>query len=97
MERLFRVIATLRGEGVGIIYISHRLEEIAAIADRVTVLRDGQTDRHARMEEVDRAELIRLMVGREISRDLSQARGADRATSCWRCAGSDAARRESAM
>ena len=43
VESLFRVIAELRGEGVGIIYISHRLEEIAAIADRVTVLRDGQT------------------------------------------------------
>ena len=40
---LFAVIARLRAEGVGVIYISHRLEEIAAIADRVTVLRDGET------------------------------------------------------
>ena len=43
VEALFRIIATLRGEGVGIVYISHRLEEIAPIADRVTVLRDGQS------------------------------------------------------
>src|SRR4051812_709888 len=67
VESLFRVIAKLRAEGVGIIYISHRLEEIAAIADRVTVLRDGQSIATRPLAEVDRAELIRLMVGREIS------------------------------
>jgi rhamnose transport system ATP-binding protein len=67
VESLFRVIAKLRAEGVGIIYISHRLEEIAAIADRVTVLRDGQSIATRPLAEVDRAELIRLMVGREVS------------------------------
>lgn len=67
VERLIGVIARLREHGVGIVYISHRLEEIFAVADRVTVLRDGETvatrDRH----QVDRAELIQLMVGRELS------------------------------
>ena len=67
VESLFRVIAGLRASGVGIVYISHRLEEIAAIADRVTVLRDGQSIATRPMAGVDRAELIRLMVGREIS------------------------------
>src|SRR5436305_1106324 len=67
VEALFRIVAKLRGEGVGIVYISHRLEEIATIADRVTVLRDGQSIVTRNMPEVDRAELIRLMVGREIS------------------------------
>ena len=67
VEALFRIVKTLRAEGVGIIYISHRLEEIATIADRVTVLRDGQSIATRPMAEVDRAELIRLMVGREIS------------------------------
>jgi rhamnose transport system ATP-binding protein len=43
VERLFQVIATVRAEGAGIVYISHRLEEVATIADRVTVLRDGET------------------------------------------------------
>ena len=43
VERLFRVIALLKAHGVGIIYISHRLEEVFAIADRITVLRDGET------------------------------------------------------
>lgn len=66
VDRLFHVIARLRSEGVGMIYISHRLDEIAAVADRVTVLRDGESIATKRMDEVDRAELIRLMVGREL-------------------------------
>ena len=43
VENLFRVIRELRGHGVGMIYISHRLEELSQVADRVTVLRDGNT------------------------------------------------------
>jgi rhamnose transport system ATP-binding protein len=67
VERLFAVIARLRDEGVGIIYISHRLEEIFAIADRITVLRDGETIETRARADVDRAGLIRLMVGRELA------------------------------
>ena len=66
-QNLFRVIRELRSRGVGIIYISHRLEELPVIADRVTVLRDGETIATKPMAEVDRNELIRLMVGRELS------------------------------
>ncbi len=66
-QNLFRVIRELRERGVGIIYISHRLDELPAIADRVTVLRDGATIETRLMAEVDRQELIRLMVGRELS------------------------------
>ena len=66
VERLFQVIAVLRAEGVGIAYISHRLEEVAAIADRVTVLRDGETIATRDAKELTRAELIRMMVGREV-------------------------------
>jgi rhamnose transport system ATP-binding protein len=66
-RNLFRVIRELRGQGVGIVYISHRLEELPAIADRVTVLRDGRTIDTRPMAEVSRAELIRMMVGRELS------------------------------
>jgi len=66
VESLFQVIARLRSEGVGVIYISHRLEEIAEVADRVTVLRDGETIATKRRDEVDRGELIRMMVGREL-------------------------------
>lgn len=67
VDNLFRVIRELRASGVGIIYVSHRLEELPQIADRVTVLRDGSWVGTKLMQEVDRAELIRLMVGREVS------------------------------
>src|SRR5262245_33295702 len=66
-EHLFKVIAELRAQGVGVIYMSHRLEELFEVADRVTVLRDGETVTTRAMNEVDKAELIRLMVGRELS------------------------------
>src|SRR5262245_405198 len=66
-EHLFKVIAELRSQGVGVIYISHRLEELFEVADRVTVLRDGETVTTRAINEVDKAELIRLMVGRELS------------------------------
>src|SRR5262245_59509594 len=77
VANLFRVVRELKSQGVGIVYISHRLDELYALADRVTVLRDGQTVATRPMKDVDRAELIRLMVGREISaifpkRDVAQ-------------------------
>lgn len=66
VENLFRVIGELRQQGVGMVYISHRLEELHRVADRVTVLRDGSFVATKKMAEVDRAELIRLMVGRSL-------------------------------
>lgn len=66
-ENLFRVVRELRARGVGMVYISHRLEELPRIADRVTVLRDGETVETRPVEGVSRDELIRLMVGRELS------------------------------
>ena len=67
VERLFQVISRLRESHVGVIYISHRLEEIFAVADRITVLRDGLTVDTRAAAQMERGELIRLMVGREIS------------------------------
>ena len=67
VERLLAVVGVLRGHGVGVIYISHRLEEIFAVADRITVLRDGRTVATRPAAAVDRGELIHLMVGREVS------------------------------
>ena len=66
-QNLYRVISNLRENGVGIIYISHRLEELAKLADRVTVLRDGSYVATRARSDVDRSELIRLMVGRELA------------------------------
>jgi rhamnose transport system ATP-binding protein len=67
VDNLFRVIRELRAQGVGMIYISHRMEELGQIADRVTVLRDGRHVATRPMAELNRSELIRLMVGRELS------------------------------
>jgi rhamnose transport system ATP-binding protein len=67
VESLFRVIGELKAQGVGIIYISHRLEEISRIADRITVLRDGEAIATRDARAVDRVELIRLMVGRAVN------------------------------
>jgi rhamnose transport system ATP-binding protein len=66
VDNLFRVIRELRQQGVGMIYISHRLEELPQIADRVTVLRDGSYVATRNLNQVDRAEMIRLMVGRSL-------------------------------
>jgi len=68
-ERLFQVIRKLRDEGVSIIYISHFLEEVQAVADRYTVLRDGKNVGSGPMAEATLEDLIQLMVGRKI-RDL---------------------------
>ncbi len=65
-EALFAILTRLREQGVGIIYISHRLEEITRLADRVTVLRDGETVGTREIADVDQHDLVRLMVGREI-------------------------------
>jgi rhamnose transport system ATP-binding protein len=67
VETLFGVVARLRGHGAGIIYISHRLEEVFAVADRITVLRDGETVATREARGLERAELIRMMVGRELA------------------------------
>ena len=63
---LFRIIRQLRGQGVSILYVSHRLEEIFELADRVTVLRDGRCIQTTDIAQVDSASLIRAMVGREL-------------------------------
>jgi rhamnose transport system ATP-binding protein len=67
VANLLRVIRDLKTHGVGIIYISHRLEELPQVADRATALRDGALVGTRPLAEVTRAELIRMMVGRELS------------------------------
>jgi len=67
VDDLFRLVRRLRDEGTAIVFISHRLEELFEIADRVTVLRDGSYVDTRSMEGVTRDELIRMMVGRTIS------------------------------
>ena len=72
-QALFRVIRSLKERGVGIIYISHRLEEIFEVGDRVTVLRDGTLVHTCGIREIDRRGLIRKMVGRELENEYPRA------------------------
>ncbi len=73
LKRLFQIIASMKAEGRGIVYISHRLEEIFEIGDRVTVLRNGKLVGTEPIANIDRGTLIKMLVGREI--DESEAGG----------------------
>lgn len=79
IDELFAVIAKLKAEGVGIVYISHRMDEIKRIADRVTILRDGSFIGTLDATDTPLSKIIQLMVGREVTQsratvpDLSQA------------------------
>ncbi len=75
-RRLLSILRDLRAQGISCVYISHRLEEIFALADRITVLRDGSTVATLRREDADPKLLIRHMVGREISELFPRRRAA---------------------
>ena len=66
-ENLFKVIRDLRARGVSIVYISHRLGEVRALADRVTVLRDGENAGDLARDEIGHARMVKLMVGRDLA------------------------------
>jgi ribose transport system ATP-binding protein len=74
VDLLFNIIRQLCSQGVGIIYISHRLDEVFQIAERVTVLRDGRLVGTRSVRELRQRELVQMMVGR----DVAEARAADR-------------------
>ena len=65
-EGLFRVINSLREKGVSIVYISHRMEEIFALCDRITILRDGQYIGTRMISDVNMDDIVQMMIGREI-------------------------------
>lgn len=70
VKELFRVIRQLKDEGMSVIYISHRLEEIFELCDNVLVLKDGRVVGEKSVKETTEDELIRMMVGREVRKDL---------------------------
>ena len=79
-EKLFRIIDYLKEQGVGVIYISHKMDEIFRLADRITILRDGCHIATRDAKDLTRDELIRLMVGREVKDvfpKVDVARGAE--------------------
>jgi len=67
VERLFEVIATLRSQGAAVLFISHRLEEAKAICQQITIMRDGRFVRTDRVDAISVDEIIRSMVGRDLS------------------------------
>jgi len=69
VERLFEMIDALKKEGVGLVYVSHRLDEVERIADRITVLRDGRKVGAGLRGELSQQEMIRLMTGRDLEQD----------------------------
>src|SRR3712207_4211846 len=73
IEGLFEVIQNLTSRGIAILYISHRLDEIFRIADRVTVMRDGKVVDTVPASELDEEKLVRLMVGREVGNQIGRA------------------------
>src|SRR5438067_1254565 len=73
VDVLFQTIASLRRQGVGIIYISHRLEEVRRVTQRVMVLRDGNVAGVVAATEVGRREIVRMMVGRDVEESSVRA------------------------
>lgn len=72
IDELFRIVRDLRAKGVGIVHISHRLEELKQIADRITVMRDGKTIETMQTADASIDEIIRLMVGRTIFQEAPE-------------------------
>jgi ribose transport system ATP-binding protein len=66
VETLFRVIRTLTAQGVAVVYISHRLEEVTSIGNRATILRDGEKTATVSLSDTTMDELVRLMIGRSL-------------------------------
>ncbi|GIP23820.1 sugar ABC transporter ATP-binding protein [Paenibacillus sp. J22TS3] len=67
IQKLFEIIASLKSQGVSVVYISHRMEEIFAICDRITVMRDGKTVDTKEIPHTDFDEVVKKMVGRELT------------------------------
>ena len=85
LRKLFEIIRALTARGVTVIYISHMLEEVFEIADRVTVLKDGRVTGTRPVGELTREDLVRMMVGRTIE-DYFPPLGGEPGPRSWRCA-----------
>ena len=77
VERLFAIVRDLRAQGIAIVFVTHRLNEVMRLCDRFTVLRDGERVGAGRIDAIDVEGLIRLMVGRDVERLYRHREGAD--------------------
>src|SRR5829696_1919718 len=73
VELLFQTLRKLKSDGVAVVFISHRLDELYAICDRVTIMRDGRTVRTGRMDAISKIELVRAMLGKELTAFTSRS------------------------
>ena len=78
VEKLFRIVRDLKAQGLSIIFVTHRLEEVMEICDRYTVLRDGRQVGGGKVADTDVDGIIRLMVGRQLERAVRPSRGDER-------------------
>src|SRR5690606_37019410 len=69
VDRLLDIVRGLRDRGISVIYVTHRLDEVMAVCDRVTVLRDGRLVGSADVGEISVDDIIQMMVGRDLSLD----------------------------
>src|SRR5688572_4167955 len=72
-ERLFRVLCEIRSSGGSVLYVSHRLDEVMALCDRATVLRDGQTVDSGKMADITHDDLVAMMIGRKVEEAYPRA------------------------
>ena len=79
-DRLFRVLREIRAGGGSVLYVSHRLDEVMALCDRATVLRDGQTIDTGRIAEITHDDLVALMIGRRVEEAYPRASGTPSST-----------------
>lgn len=77
-QKLFTVLRGLRDSGIAIVYVSHRMEEIFSVCDRITVMRDGSFVDTVATGDIDRSQLIRLMIGRTLMREHDEGNTSDR-------------------
>jgi len=91
-SRLHEIVAGLRADGVGVVYISHRLGEVRAVADRAVVLRDGANVGSLSRDELTHDNMVRLMVGRDIAPHVQSLGAAGRDDECFRVEGLRTAR-----
>src|SRR5204862_6422123 len=76
VQTLFGVIRQLKEEGIAVVFVSHRLDELYAVCDQVTIMRDGRTIEQRPLAELSRYELVAKMLGRELAQELSHRRTA---------------------
>ncbi|MDX6515497.1 MAG: galactofuranose transport system ATP-binding protein [Gaiellaceae bacterium] len=74
VQTLFGVIRQLKEDGIAVVFVSHRLDELYAVCDRVTIMRDGRTIEQRPLAEISRYELVAKMLGRELAQELSHRR-----------------------